>query len=143
MCYLVSLHADTALMVQMKALLVSTAVTSALGASALVAVRIAGMDTQSVATVSTWQTAMSMAQQQRVGRCLLCMCLATRWSCHAGSDLMHALLPRRKPSALSFRSGCIRRRGMVANETQESVWQRVSTLYRETGTADHGSGLQP
>ena len=52
---------------QIKALLISTAVTTAAGAAVLLGIRSAGVDAHSVATVSSWQTAVLVAQQQRVG----------------------------------------------------------------------------
>lgn len=51
---------------QVKALLISTAVTTAAGAAVLLGIRFAGVDAHSVATVSSWQTAVLVAQQQRV-----------------------------------------------------------------------------
>ena len=56
---------------QMKALLISTAVTGAAGASVIMGIRFAGVDASSTATLSSWETAVLVAQQQRV-----------RWSVH-------------------------------------------------------------
>jgi hypothetical protein len=52
--------------VQIKALLISTAVTTAAGAAVLLGTRVAGVDAHSMATVSSWQAAVLVAQQQRV-----------------------------------------------------------------------------
>lgn len=102
----------------MKALLISTAVTAAAGASVLLGVRSAGVDARSMATLSSWETAVVVAQQQRVRwpilsprKCrgkdavpIMPLCRSNR-CVHANEPCLHAC---RMPCGWSSRGACIR-----------------------------------